>query len=70
MYSFVKSLKKADHIRRYSIHSTESGWEIREEEDAQLVRHTYYQDWQRVERAKLAMSVTWNSLREQGWSEL
>ena len=49
---FDKRLRHAEHIRHYSITSSEeSGWEVRLEEDDTLRRHTYYQDWHRVERA-------------------
>ena len=51
MYPFVKSLQKADHIRRYSIQPTSAGWEVREEQDSEILRHSFYQDWHRVERA-------------------
>jgi hypothetical protein len=70
MYSFVKSLKKAEHVRRYSIQATSSGWEVREEQDAEILRHSYYQDWHRVERARFAIRLQLDSLREQGWSEV
>ena len=70
MYSFVKSLKKADHTRRYSIQTTEAGWEVREEQDAEIIRHIYYQDWHRVERARHSIHLQLDVLREQGWSEV
>jgi hypothetical protein len=70
MYSFVKSVKKADQIRRYSIQATSIGWEVREEEDSATIRRTHYQDWHRVERARLSISLEVDRLREQGWSEV
>jgi hypothetical protein len=70
MYSFIKSVKKADHVRRYSIRSTETGWEVREEQDTEILRHSYYQDWHRVERAKLGIALKLDALRAQGWSEV
>jgi hypothetical protein len=70
MYSFVKSLKKADHTRRYTIQATESGWEVREEQDAEILRHTYYQDWHRVERARLGFTLQLDVLRNEGWREI
>ena len=70
VYSFVKSLKKADHIRRYTIQNTDAGWEVREEEDAAIVRRSHYQDWHRVERARFAMTLQLDALREQGWSDV
>lgn len=70
MYSFVKSLKKEDHTRRYSIQTTESGWEVREEQDAEILRHSYYQDWHRVERARFGITLKVNVLRGEGWREI
>ena len=70
MYSFMKRLKKADHTRRYSIQATEAGWEVREEQDAEILRHTYYQDWHRVERARLGFTLKLDVLRDEGWREI
>jgi hypothetical protein len=70
MYPFVKSLQKADHIRRYSIQPTSTGWEVREEQDSEIVRHSFYQDWHRVERAMQAFSLKLHVLREEGWRDV
>lgn len=70
MDPFVKSLRKADHTRRYSIQATSAGWEVREEQDSEIVRHSFYQDWHRVERARQSFSLKLNTLREEGWSEM
>ena len=70
MYSFIKSVKKADHVRRYTIQAIESGWEVREEQDAELLRRSHYQDWHRVERARLSFHLKLNALRDQGWREV
>ena len=70
MYAFLKSLRKADHIRRYSIQATSAGWEVREEQDSEIVRHSYYQDWHRVERALQSFSLKLDVLRQEGWREL
>ena len=70
MYPFVKSLRKADHIRRYSIQATSAGWEVREEQDSEIVRHSFYHDWHRVERARQSFSLKLHTLREEGWSEI
>ena len=69
MYSFVKSLKRADQTRRYTIQATTTGWEVREEVGAEITRHSYYQDWHRVERARLSITSKLNDLREQGWND-
>jgi hypothetical protein len=70
MYSFQKSVKKADHVRRYSITPTMSGWEVREEQDSEVIRQTCYTDWHRVERAKLVFDLRVSSLRQNGWQEV
>ena len=70
MYSFIKSLKKADQTRRYTIQTTEAGWEVREEAGAEITRHSYYQDWHRVERARLSITLKMDVLRAEGWREV
>ena len=69
MYAFSKSLRNAEHTRRFSIAATNNGWELREEQDGQLSRQVRYQDWHRVERARRSMSIELENLREAGWSE-
>ena len=69
MYSYVRRLKKEDHTRRYTIQSTETGWEVREEEDAEILRRTHHQDWHRVERARLNITLKMDALRGEGWQE-
>jgi hypothetical protein len=70
MYSFQKSLRKADHVRHYSIQTTPSGWEVRAEQDSHIVRQMRYDDWHRVERARRVFALELDSLRENGWVEL
>jgi hypothetical protein len=70
MYSFVKNLQKEEHTRRYTIRSTASGWEVREEQDHEILRRTYYQDWHRVERARLGFRLKLDVLRQEGWREI
>jgi hypothetical protein len=70
MYAFAKSIKKADHVRHYSIRPTNTGWEVREEQDSQVVRQACYQDWHRVEHARRAFVLELSNLREEGWQEV
>ena len=70
MYSFVKIFRKADQTRRYTIQTTNVGWEVREEVGAETTRHSCYQDWHRVERARLSIDVKVSGLLEQGWREV
>ena len=70
MYAFTKKIQLLEHTRRYSIFTTEVGWEVREERDSQLVRQAHYQDWHRVERAKRSISNELDDLQTQGWAEV
>lgn len=65
---FNLRLRHADHIRHYSITSTESrGWEVRLEEDDRIRRQDHYQDWHRVERAMALFEREVQELTDIGW---
>ena len=66
---FVKSLRNQQQTRRYSIVTTNDGWEVREERDSKVVRTEHYRDWHRVERARRSMAIELSALREHGWRE-
>lgn len=67
---YARILRKATHIRRFTISSTSSsGWEVRDEQDMRLLRSRLYDDWHRVERAKLAFAMEAAGLRDAGWDE-
>ena len=68
MYAFTKSVRKADHVRRYTIQPTASGWEVRTEHNSESVRHACYQDWHRVEFARRIIFLEVASLEQAGWS--
>lgn len=65
---FTKNLRNADHTRRYSIASTGSGWELKEEQDSHVVRLVAYNDWHRVERARRSIANELQELQEAGWT--
>lgn len=67
---FAKSLRYQERTRRYSIAPTETGWEVREELDSEIVKKAHYQDWHRVERARRTITIELDDLRKQGWSEV
>ncbi len=67
---FSKSLRNADHTRRFEIAATASGWEIREEYDSQIVRRVEYRDWHRVERARRLMTFEMQELQDAGWQQI
>ena len=67
---YARTLRKATQIRRFTITShSRSGWEVRDEQDARILRTRQYDDWHRVERAKLAFSVEAADLRDAGWDD-
>ena len=70
MFAFDKSLRYLEKTRRYSIATTETGWEVREERDSEVVRKVHYHDWHRVERARRSISIELDVLQRQGWSEI
>ncbi len=70
MLSFEKNLRLQEKTRRYSIVTTPSGWEVREEQNSEVVKRVHYHDWHRVERARRSISIELDSLRQQGWSEV
>jgi hypothetical protein len=70
MLSFEKSLRYEARTRRYSIVATDTGWEVREELDSEVVRSVHYQDWHRVERARRSITIQLDDLQRQGWSEV
>jgi hypothetical protein len=65
---FAKELKQAGHTKRFTISQAASeGWEVRVEQDSEVVRRVHYTDWHRVERAVLMMSRQVSELEENGW---
>lgn len=66
---FIRSLRNADHTRRYSIFETPAGWEVRQEQDSQLVRRVEYHDWHRVERARRSIDSELIALEAAGWQQ-
>ena len=70
MYAFSKSLRFLEQTRRYSIVTTQSGWEVREERDSKVVRQVQYHDWHRVERARRSFAIKQRELTDEGWAEV
>jgi hypothetical protein len=67
---FVKQLKQAGKMVRFSILPAQGGWEIREEADSEILRQVKVSDWHRVERARDVWSLRALSLQEAGWVEV
>jgi len=70
MFAFDKSVRNEQQTRRYSILATDTGWEVREERDSEVVRQVHYQDWHRVERARRSIAIELDQLERSGWSEI
>ena len=68
MFLFDKRLRFQDTTRRFAILPTESGWEVREERDSEVVKKVQLQDWHRVERARRTISIELKKLQQKGWS--
>lgn len=65
---YAKALRKAIHTRRFTIRPVPtSGWEVRDENDAGVLRRVHYSDWHRVERAIARFAKEADTLRAVGW---
>ena len=65
---YAVTLRKNDETRRFSITATgSSGWEVREEQNSQLISRQVYTDWHRVERAQMGFALAVDSLVGAGW---
>jgi len=50
---YLRMFKKAGQTKRFTITDASSlGWEVREEQDSQVVWSIRYTDWHRVERGR------------------
>jgi len=66
---FSKSIKNENQTRRFSIATTDAGWEVREEHNGKIVKRVQCQDWHRVERARRSIATELEALQRQGWFE-
>ena len=67
---YARIFRKAAQTRRFTISEAGSaGWEVREEQDSEIVRSVRYYDWHRVERALMQFSREAATLRDCGWKE-
>jgi hypothetical protein len=65
---FSKELHHAGHTKRFSIRENErDGWDVREEQDNQVLKHVRYTDWHRVERALTVFTLEIGQLEDRGW---
>ena len=67
---YKRTFRKADQTHRFVITNTDgSGWEVREEQDSQVISRVRYNDWHRVERARMAFANQALTLQLSGWKE-
>ena len=67
---FARTYRKAEQERRFRIvHAGPSGWEIRDEQDHEVVKRVLYDDWHRVERARMTFDEEGRRLKDEGWTE-
>ena len=68
---FTKRLRRAQHVREFVVdRADERGWEVREEEDDQVIRRTWMRDWHRVENAMMRFALKSLQLQRAGWIEV
>jgi hypothetical protein len=71
MMVFRKTLVRSVHVRSFEIsESADSGWQLFEREDEQVVALQRFTDWHRVERAILRLARVVAELQRDGWHEL
>ena len=65
---FSRTLTHSGHIRQFIVRARRAaGWEVRVEQDRQVVRQAQYRDWHRLERALGAIEREVGELVAQGW---
>jgi hypothetical protein len=70
MVMYLRLFRRADQTHAFTITDAGlAGWEVREEQDSQIVRSIRYTDWHRVERARMNFARTAETLEMSGWVE-
>lgn len=68
---YARALSNNQHRRRFTVRPTpRTGWEVRDEFDADVLKVIHYEDWHRVERAKALFAREADQLKHRGWTEL
>jgi hypothetical protein len=67
--TFTRELVHDAHIHRLVVSTDATGWNVREEEDATVIRQSHHDDWHRVERAVQLFEHAAMALEEDGWVE-
>jgi hypothetical protein len=64
---YDRRLRQANHSRQFQIRPRKGGWEVRSFEDDRVVTQVCYDDWHRVERARMTFALAVRSLEDEGW---
>jgi hypothetical protein len=68
---FTKRFRSAAHTRSFVVGGPdERGWEVREEEDNEVVKRAWLHDWHRVEHAMMRFAIQAMQLESAGWTEV
>ena len=68
---FSRRLRNEGHSRGLVVDSAnDTGWEVREDEDFQVVKRTSFKDWHRVEKAMMRFALEATKLQRAGWVEV
>jgi hypothetical protein len=67
---YARIFRKANQTRRFTITDAGGcGWEVRDEQDSQVIWSMRYTDWHRVERARMTFATQALRLEHSGWKE-
>ena len=64
---YATSLRKQLQLRRFTIRHVRPGWEVRDENDHEVLKQVIYKDWHRVERAIAMFEQEEAALEASGW---
>ena len=68
---FVKQFRSEDHTRAFVVADLDDrGWEVRVEQDNEVVTRTWLRDWHRVENAMMRFGIQAVQLQSAGWTEV
>ena len=68
---FAKRFRSQDHTRSFVVDNADArGWEVREEQDNEVVRRAWLHDWRHVENAMMRFGLEAMQLQNAGWTEV
>jgi hypothetical protein len=67
---FAKRFRSQHHTRAFVVNSDVRGWEVRVEEDNEVVKRTLLHDWHHVEHAMMGFAIQATQMQSAGWIEV